>query len=996
MPTIINAYKISGVSGGSAGTFTNCPTIISVDCNKIKWTNESTQNVFTGSSNLTTVTNIRSSITEMINTFCNCSNLTTIDAFPPGVIDLSNTFRNCQALKTVPTIPNSVTNMSSTFLGCSSLETTPVIPNSVTNTHGTFQGCTNLVNVQPLPNSITHLYQMFYGCTNLKTAPTLPNSITTPSATFKQCINLINPGTLPNSIKYLDQTYEGCTSLVNMPVLPSSVIKMSSTFKNCTSLTNVQPIPQSVTNMSGTFDGCTSLTGNITILAANITGAANCFNNSSLRKNVYIPFGPDPYNPNSKTYNAFIAAGYDNAGTQNNVYLYSLDMAKVTINPTPSSATVELTAPGYSPQGNTIYVKQGIEVTYTVSQYGYITETATVSTSTNPDQTISVNLTKRNFIYTINPIPIDATVVLTGTGGTQTENSISVPYNTTVTWTVSKEDYLTKTGTWTVTKDYSQTISLKNGFCTLTINPIPTNATVQLNASEPGYEQVGNSITVPYGTDVGWSVTAPNCTHRSGTYIYLTEDIISEIALNEVESTSDLEVTTAGTGTWTPSRSGIYDIVAVSGGGGGALYYTTATAYNNGQPTCEAGGGGGSLLHIYCKLEAGTTYTYQVGAGGTGQKLEYASSDKYNLPQRGSDGGDTKLGNLFTLSGGTGGLTNVITKDSIIYTAGRGGEITLTVEPSFILASLTGNSGEASGGKSKAGQKYASGGASLYLQKNLDYIVPSSLADGLFSGAGGMADGTRSVLTTTNGKDGYLRIKFLTPDPAYESDIAGTESVSISRSGIYEITIVGAGGAGAEKVYPTSDTTEYTSAASGGSGGYVKLYRQLEKNHNYFTAVGKGRQFEDNFSDWSITEFFDRENTEDPAASANCGGSGLASTTPVAGQGGTVTGQYIIESQPGNAGQTSITTTSISGGASTYNGYGMGGSSNGSGKNGYVNIKWISDGSFETNVPMTKTMYLIPGTYEVMVIGGGGGAAGSGGGGDGNKQETHLDPIGGE
>ena len=88
----------------------------------------------------------------------------------------------------------------------------------------------------------------------------------------------------------------------------------------CNSLTIAPNIPSSINILWRTFAGCTNLTGNIYIESNQITNSVNCFYNTSLTKNVYIPF----YYENgiqSATYNAFTAAGYDNAGTQHGVYL---------------------------------------------------------------------------------------------------------------------------------------------------------------------------------------------------------------------------------------------------------------------------------------------------------------------------------------------------------------------------------------------------------------------------------------------------------------------------------------------------------------------------------------------------------------------------------------------------------------------------------------------------------------------------------------------------
>jgi hypothetical protein len=93
---------------------------------------------------------------------------------------------------------------------------------------------------------------------------------------------------------------------------------MRYTFAYCTNLVNAPIIPNNVTNMYGTFVGCAGLTGDIIIQSSNVVKATNCFNNTTLTKNVYIPF-------NSTTYNSFINAGYNENGTSCGVYLKDIN-----------------------------------------------------------------------------------------------------------------------------------------------------------------------------------------------------------------------------------------------------------------------------------------------------------------------------------------------------------------------------------------------------------------------------------------------------------------------------------------------------------------------------------------------------------------------------------------------------------------------------------------------------------------------------------------------
>ena len=80
-----------------------------------------------------------------------------------------------------------------------------------------------------------------------------------------------------------------------------------------------------------------------------------------------------------------------------NNYLYDKNrynikvFKKLTINPTPSDATVTLTATDYTQANNSISVLESTEVTYTVSKDGYETQTGTVTVTDN--QTLDITLT---------------------------------------------------------------------------------------------------------------------------------------------------------------------------------------------------------------------------------------------------------------------------------------------------------------------------------------------------------------------------------------------------------------------------------------------------------------------------------------------------------------------------------------------------------------------------------------------------------------------------
>lgn len=81
--------------------------------------------------------------------------------------------------------------------------------------------------------------------------------------------------------------------------------------------------------------------------------------------------------------------------------------------------------------------------------------------SEEPSTEPSSEPTPTQYTLTINPNPVDATVVLTAAGFTQVGNSITVDAGTTVAYTVSKTGYVTATDSIVVNGDRSCSVNLK-------------------------------------------------------------------------------------------------------------------------------------------------------------------------------------------------------------------------------------------------------------------------------------------------------------------------------------------------------------------------------------------------------------------------------------------------------------------------------------------------------------------------------------------------------
>ena len=282
-------------------TYYNCQTITQVDLMQTPWVNNRMWGAFENCSNLQIVTNIEQNVTNMQAAFYGCTSLTTAPTIPASVTSLNSCFYSCSNITSMPTIPSNVTDMSYAFMYCNKLNTVTTIPSSV--------------------NDICYAFAY----TNINTAPTLPQSITELEYTFAFCNELTSAPSIPSNVTLMAGAFQGCKKLATTPTLPPNVEDLSYTFSGCNTLASAPEIPNSVRYLDETFKDCASLSGNIIIRTDNIVHnvvTINTFDNTSLRKNVYIPpFYYNDVNTPSETYNAFIEAGYDANGTKDGVYL---------------------------------------------------------------------------------------------------------------------------------------------------------------------------------------------------------------------------------------------------------------------------------------------------------------------------------------------------------------------------------------------------------------------------------------------------------------------------------------------------------------------------------------------------------------------------------------------------------------------------------------------------------------------------------------------------
>jgi hypothetical protein len=216
-------------------------------------------------------------------------------------------------------------------------------------------------------------------------------------------------------------TFSGCEKITTVSQLPSSLVNIAECFWNCTNLTTITiAIPSTVTNMTNCFVNCINLTGNIHIGSNQVTDASRIFNNTTLTKNVGIPFKYEN-GTYTTTYNSFINAGYDELGTKEGVSLKEEYI--LTITPNPSTATVSLSAPGYTQEGNSILVANNTSVNYILTEPNCVTTTGTIVVNTT--KTVSINLPTGTYStdYTFNKIN-DSYADITKYNGTEQEVTI--------------------------------------------------------------------------------------------------------------------------------------------------------------------------------------------------------------------------------------------------------------------------------------------------------------------------------------------------------------------------------------------------------------------------------------------------------------------------------------------------------------------------------------------------------------------------------------------
>lgn len=293
---------------------------------------------------------------------------------------------------------------------------------------------------------------------------------------------------------------------------------------------------------------------------------------------------------------------------------------------------------------------------------------------------ISVNITASNIsqYFTVS----NGTYYFAGNGSTFTSNNNGIKNSTAQTTLTAKYDF-TK-----VTFNYSYSSEEKYDKLTITVGSTTVaNALSGVgNSSWTGTVSKGTVITFKYTKDSSNDSNADKCTfsgmvvegnsvgsrniyigvdnkarHVKKLYVgvngvarrikkaYIGVNGVARLFYKYELATTTQWVFTSN-GTFTVPETGTYTIELHGGGGGGGGGYESL----RGEESSGGDGGSSGKTWTNIKLLSGNSYSIIIGTGGSG-----GSGGKYSRDEtagyRGSSGGATSFGSLYTISGGGGG-----------------------------------------------------------------------------------------------------------------------------------------------------------------------------------------------------------------------------------------------------------------------------------------------------------------------------------------------------
>lgn len=563
---------------------------------------------------------IPNGVTDMGATFLSCTNLATAPVIPNSVTRLAATFMGTN-IADMPALPNSIISMSDCFHDCPQLVNVTNIPNSVQYLSQTFFNCQNLTgNIYIHSNQISDASLCFYHTSLIKNVY-IPfeyengvNTTTRNSFEAAYPINTIS-GTTIGTLTDNNGIISGfsASNYIRFPELTLgnnfefgikfTYIPTSASYQDLVRLEKRLAIAVHTANNNvihfNTGDGSSWLGTNydgITPLVSGNTYWIKIIANSDNTWQSYVSANDIDYNLESS--GTFISQptlsyylGTDDGDFSrwfngsidlkecyikvngqkvwkgyvrpNGVVLKDIDGSKITIHPTPATATVlmystangkeidetvlnkftyvktnddvlinglktqdtEIIVPSAWTETNSMRSIDGSTVYYKVYKEGYTTVEGQIVVDNSQD--INVNLEQIMCTYTVIPIPADATVTFTASTGTQ--YYAWGPYRNLYVYTLSETPIA---GDKLFEYDNGEMVYSPSSIAAGNVASLSGNEVIneygygyERNSSEDiiiGPAQVGNSITVPWGTEVSYTVSKTHYTSITNTEVVKT------------------------------------------------------------------------------------------------------------------------------------------------------------------------------------------------------------------------------------------------------------------------------------------------------------------------------------------------------------------------------------------------------------------------------------------------------------------------------------------
>lgn len=212
-----------------------------------------------------------------------------------------------------------------------------------------------------------------------------------------------------------------------------------------------------------------------------------------------------------------------------------LNEAIIEVHPTPQSATVYL---DNEEKWRTVVVP-GSVVNVRVEAEDYVSYNENITVDS--DTVLNIVLDPVQVPFTVNASPEGCTIKINGVEAPT--GTAQVDKNSTVTWEVSKEGYVTQSGQKVADQDTNSvdvTLQLKQ--VTIIIAPVPSDSSVIIN------EVARNSITVAYGTVISYTVSHTGYVSQTETHTAIEDTTIDVVLVRNYVILPDAQLYFAAAG----------------------------------------------------------------------------------------------------------------------------------------------------------------------------------------------------------------------------------------------------------------------------------------------------------------------------------------------------------------------------------------------------------------------------------------------------------------